>query len=65
VITLDGAGISADPATLAPLSLDSRLALLRQRRRRTFAKRLLAAMGPLLGMSLLVLAVVGGLASLR
>jgi hypothetical protein len=62
---LVGALVRIDPTTLTPLSLDSRLALLRQRRRRTFARRLLAAMGPLVGMSLLLLAVVGGLASLR
>jgi hypothetical protein len=65
VITLGGAEIRADPTTLPPLSLDSRLALLRQRRRRTFAWRLLAAMGPLVGMSLLLLAVFVGMASLR
>ena len=65
MITLEGAGIGADPTSLAPLSLDSRLALVRQRRRRTFAKSLLAVMGPLVAMSLLMLAVVGGLASLR
>ncbi|HEY8952599.1 MAG TPA: hypothetical protein VIP78_08585 [Candidatus Dormibacteraeota bacterium] len=47
------------------LTLESRLGLLRRRRRLSFLKQL-AAMGPLLlGMSLLLLAAFGGIASFR
>lgn len=65
MVTLGGAAIPADPTTLPPLSLDSKLALLRRRRRLSFLKRV-AAMGPVLvGMSLLLLVALGSMASLH
>ncbi len=53
--------------SLPSLSPESRLGLLRRRRRLIFLKHLLAAMGPILvGMSLLVLlAAIGAVARLR
>ncbi len=62
-----GARIPDYPASLPSLSLGSRLGLFRRRRRLTFLKHLLAAMGPVLvGMSLLVLlAAFGAVAGLR
>jgi hypothetical protein len=65
MVTQLGTQIRDDPASLPSLSLESRLGLLRRRRRLTFLKRLVA-MGPVLvGMSLLLLAAFGGMASLR
>jgi hypothetical protein len=57
--------IRDDLGTLPLLSLESRLGLLRRRRRLTFLKRV-AAMGPVIvGMSLLLLVGFGGMASAR
>jgi hypothetical protein len=62
-----GARIPDIPARLPSLSLESRLGLLRRRRRLTSLKHLLATMGPILvGMFLLVLlAAFGAAAGLR
>lgn len=62
-----GAQLPTDPASLPSLSLESRLGLLRRRRRLTSVKHLLAAMGPVIvGMSLLLLlAAFGAVAGLR
>jgi hypothetical protein len=55
-----------DLASLPVLSLESRLDLLRRRRRRTFLKRQLAVIGSVLvGMSVLLLAALGAIASSR
>jgi hypothetical protein len=59
------ARIRVDLVTLPLLSLESRLGLLRRRRRLAFLKRV-AAMGPVIvGMSLLLLVAFGGMASAR
>jgi hypothetical protein len=66
MVTQLGAQIPHDPANLPSLSLESRLGLLRRRRRRASRKRFLASTGPVLvGMSLLLLVAFGGMASLR
>jgi hypothetical protein len=65
MVTPRGARIRDDLASLPLLSLESRLGLLRRRRRLTFLKHL-AAMGPVLvGMSFLLLAAFGGMPNLR
>lgn len=62
----EGRGRGASPPLISFLSLDSRLGMLRRRRRRTFLKRLLAAMAPVLaGMSLLLLVAFETMATLR
>jgi hypothetical protein len=59
------AHIRQDPAHLQSLSLDSRLSRLRRRRRVTFLKQVVS-IGPLMvGISLLLLAALGGMASFR
>jgi hypothetical protein len=62
-----GARIPDNPASLPSLRLESRLGLLRRRRRLTSLKHLLVALSPILvGMSLLVLlAAFGAVAGLR
>ena len=58
--------LADDIAGLPFLSLKSRLGLLRRRRRVSFLRQLMAAMGPVLvGMALLMLAAFGGTATLR
>jgi hypothetical protein len=65
MVSLDGNAISSDPSALPLISLDTRLGLLRRRRRLTFLKRS-AAMGPVVvGLSLLLLAAYAGIAGLR
>ena len=66
VTPLEGRGRTASPPAvgLTFLSLDSRLGMLRRRRRRTVLRQF--AVGPLLlGMSILLLAAFGGMATLR
>jgi len=60
-----GARIRVEPASLPLLSLESRLGLLRRRRRVSFLKQLLAVCPVVVGMSLLLFAAVGGAGSLR
>ncbi len=65
MVTLTGAQTVDDSATLPVLSLESRLALLRRRRRLTFLKRYAAAGPVIVGLSLLLLAAYAGMASLH
>ncbi len=67
IATPSEASIRDDHTSLPSLSLESRLGLLRRRRRLTSVKHLLASMGPILvGMALLVLfAAFGAVADLR
>lgn len=61
-----GTRIRVEPASLpSSLSLESRLGLLRRRRRVSFLKQLLAVCPLAVGMSLLLFAAVGGASSLR
>jgi len=56
-----GVQVSADPPALRLLSLDSRIGLLRRRRRINVLRQLIAVIGPvLLGGSILLLIAAGG-----
>jgi len=56
-----GVRVSADPPALGSLSLDSRIGLLRRRRRLNVLRQLVAVIGPvLLGGSILLLIAAGG-----
>ena len=62
----EGARIHDQSSTILSLSLKSRLGLVRRRRRLSFLKQLLAVSVPMLiGTSLVLLAAVGVIASVR
>jgi hypothetical protein len=65
MVTPGVARIRDDLASPPLLSLESRLGLLRRRRRVSFLKQLLAVCPVVVGMSLLLFAAVGGAGSLR
>ena len=65
VMVTSGVARRDDLASPPLLSLESRLGLLRRRRRVSFLKQLLAVCPLVVGMSLLLFAAVGGASSLR